>query len=87
MKYCQLAIFPELETVVEVEPKVTLETARRSINSQLRSLSKYYDVPEYLVHLAYVTDYLEKLKRVELLMYVTLFISQITVVPEDWEEE
>jgi predicted component of type VI protein secretion system len=82
MKYCQLAIFSEHEIEIEIQPKVTLDFARRSIVTQVRSLSKYYEIPEYLMHLALVTDYMEKLNSYELMMYVTLFLAQITVVPE-----
>jgi hypothetical protein len=84
MKYCQLAIFTEYEIEIEIQPKVTLDFARRSISTQVRSLSKYYEIPEYLMHLALVTDYMEKLNGYELMMYVTLFLAQITVVPEPY---
>jgi hypothetical protein len=84
MKYCQLGIFTEYEIEIEIQPKVTLEMARRSITSQVRSLSRHYEIPEYLVHLALVTDYMEKLNGFELMMYVTLFLAQITVVPQEY---
>ena len=84
MKYCQLAIFTEFEIEIEMQPKVTLDFARRSMSTQVRSLSRHYEIPEYLMHLALVTDYMEKLSGYELMMYVTLFLAQITVVPEPY---
>ena len=83
MKYCQLAIFQEFETEIEIQPKVTLETVRRSIKSQVRSLSRHYEIPEYLIHLSLVTDYIDKsLKGFELSMYVLLFLAQFSVRDE-----
>ena len=80
MKYCQLGIFTEFEIEIEIHPKVTLEMARRSITSQVRSLSRHYEIPEYLVHLALVSDYMEKsLDGYELTMYVALFLAQISI--------
>jgi hypothetical protein len=84
MKYCQLAIFQEFETEIEIQPKVTIEIVSRSIKTQVRSLSRHYEIPEYLIHLALVTDYIDKsLKGFELSMYVTLFLAQFSVLSED----
>lgn len=77
MKYCQLAIFPESEIEIEIEPKVTLEMARRSMKSQVRSLSKYYGIPEYIVHITLTTDYIAALDYESMNIYFVLFLSLI----------
>ncbi len=80
MKYCQLGIFTEFEIEIEIQPKVTLEMARRTIATQVRSLSRHYEIPEYLVHLALVSDYIDtSVKEPDLSMYVLLFLSQFGV--------
>jgi len=77
MKYCQLGIFPESEIEIEIQPKVTLEMARRSIKSQVRSLSRHYEIPDYLIHLALVLDYIDTyLDLADYPMYLSLFLSK-----------